>query len=114
AEDWYRQSLTISEDLGNRPHMALTYAQLGQHAEAMDDTAQALIWVIKCVALFDEIPHPRTGTGPTRLRRLTQSLGIEAVESAWQRETGNPLPDAVRAYVLAGPDDTDTTGTHTD
>ncbi|MEW2519704.1 tetratricopeptide repeat protein [Actinacidiphila alni] len=114
AEDWYRKSLTIKEDLGNRPGMALTYAQLGLLAEDTGGTAQALVWVIKCVALFDEVPHPRTGTGPTHLRLLTQTLGIEAVESAWQRETGNPLPDAVRTYVLAEPDDTDPDTADTD
>ena len=33
AEDWYRKSLTINEELGDRPGMALTYAQLGLLAE---------------------------------------------------------------------------------
>jgi Tfp pilus assembly protein PilF len=33
ADDWYRQALAISEELGDRPGMALTYAQLGLLAE---------------------------------------------------------------------------------
>ncbi|MEU0380060.1 hypothetical protein AB0393_08000 [Streptomyces cyaneofuscatus] len=40
--------------------------------------------MIKRVALFDEIPYPRTGSGPRHLRPLTAHLGIEAVERAWQ------------------------------
>ena len=39
AEDWYRQSLTIKEQLGNRPGMANTYGQLGLLAEARDEPA---------------------------------------------------------------------------
>ena len=107
AEDWYRQSLTIKEDLGNRPGMASTYHQLGLHAESRNDTARALAWVIRCVALFDEVPHPMTGTGPAHLRRLAAQLGLPVLEETWQAVTGSPLPDAVRAYVLAEPTDTD-------
>ena len=33
AQDWYRKSLAINEELGNRPGMASTYAQLGLLAE---------------------------------------------------------------------------------
>ncbi|MEU3862586.1 cyclic nucleotide-binding domain-containing protein [Streptomyces sp. NPDC028722] len=108
AEDWYRKALTIDEEVGNRPGTVLTFAQLGLQAEAGDDTGQALVWAIKCVALFDAIPHPMTGMGPVQLRRLTRRLGIATVENAWQQETGNPLPGPVRAYVLAEPDATDT------
>ena len=32
AEDWYRKSLTIKEELGDRPGMAITYHQLGNTA----------------------------------------------------------------------------------
>ena len=34
AEDWYRKSLAIKEELGDRPGMAITYGQLGLLAEA--------------------------------------------------------------------------------
>ncbi|MGW1564469.1 hypothetical protein ACWCQ1_49795 [Streptomyces sp. NPDC002144] len=88
--------------------MASSYGQLGLHAEASNDPDRALVWVIKCVALFDEFPHPMTASGPAYLRHLTGRLGIATVENAWQQEIGNPLPDAVREYVLAEPDTTDT------
>jgi hypothetical protein len=83
--------------------MALTYAQLGLHAEARADTEQALAWMIKCVSLFEEVPHPSTGPGPGHLRRLTAQLGLPAVERIWPAVTGGPLPSAVRAYVLTDP-----------
>jgi Tetratricopeptide repeat len=64
ADDWYRKSLAISEELGNRPYMALTYAQLGLLAEARTQAPLALTWNIRCVTLFDEFPSPLTGSGP--------------------------------------------------
>jgi hypothetical protein len=51
--------------------MALTFAQLGLLAERRDKAMQALERNVKCVALFDEVPNPLTGTAPTRLARLT-------------------------------------------
>jgi tetratricopeptide (TPR) repeat protein len=99
AEDWYRQSLTINEELGNRPGMALSYGQLGLLAEKRGRPSEALTWMVRCVALFDEFPHPATDTGPEHLARLTTRLGIAALEQCWQQVTGSPLPPAVRDYV---------------
>ncbi|MFI5727283.1 CHAT domain-containing tetratricopeptide repeat protein [Streptomyces cyaneofuscatus] len=105
AEGWYGKSLSIKEGLGNRAGVAVTYAALGLIAGVRDDPTNALVWVIKCVALFDEIPHPRTGSGPKHLRLLTAHLGIEAVERAWQQQKGTPIPPTVRAYALTPPTD---------
>ncbi|MEA2297378.1 MAG: hypothetical protein QOF77_314, partial [Solirubrobacteraceae bacterium] len=106
AEDWYRQSLTINEELGNRPGMALTYGQLGLLADARDRPAEALDWTVRCVALFDEFPHPATGPGPAHLARLTAKLGLEALEASWHAATAGPLPAAVRDHVtMQNPDD---------
>ena len=33
AEDWYRKSLAIKEELGDKPGMAITYHQLGMAAQ---------------------------------------------------------------------------------
>ena len=51
------------------------------------------------MALFDDVPHPGSGTGPGQLARLTRQLGIQALEACWQQVTGGPLPGAVRDYV---------------
>jgi hypothetical protein len=62
---------------------------------------QALERNVKCVALFDEVPNPLTGTAPTRLARLTAERGIAVLEQTWQQVTGDPLPPPVRRYVEA-------------
>jgi tetratricopeptide (TPR) repeat protein len=64
AEEWYRKSLAINEELDNRPGMALTYAQLGLLAEEREQAPLALTWNIQSVILIDEFPSPLTGTGP--------------------------------------------------
>jgi tetratricopeptide (TPR) repeat protein len=99
AEAWYRKALEIVEALGNRPGMALTYAQLGLLTEDREDKAGALDWAVRCVALFPEVPHSATGTGPHQLARLTAELGMAALEASWRRCTGGPLPEAARAWV---------------
>jgi tetratricopeptide (TPR) repeat protein len=105
ADDWYRQSLAINEELGDRPGMALTYAQLGLLAEDREQPERALDWNVRCVSLFDEVPSPLTGSGPAALARLARRLGLPALERAWQRVTGQPLPQAVRDYVASRPDE---------
>ena len=99
AEEWYRHALTIDERLGNRLGMALTYGQLGLVAETRQQPAIALEQTVRCVALFDQFPHPSTGQGPRHLARLTRQLGIGALEETWTKVTGGALPATVRAYV---------------
>ena len=103
ADDWYRKSLTIKEELGNLPGMALTYGQLGLLAEDRQQPRQALDWIIRCVTLFDQFPHPATGPGPEHLARLTRQLGMPALEQAWQQVTGQPVPQPVRDYITSHP-----------
>ena len=101
AEVWYRKSLAINEQLGDRPGMAPSYGQLGLLHEARDDLPAALDWTVRCVALFADFPHPATGPGPAHLARLTARLGLPALEAAWRRATGQILPDHVRTWVEA-------------
>jgi tetratricopeptide (TPR) repeat protein len=101
AGDWYRQSLTIEKDLGNRPGMAMTYGQLSLLAEQQQQPREALKRMVQCVTQFEQFPHPLTGPGPGHLKRLTNSLGISALEQTWQSVTGSPLPSPVRDFVLA-------------
>jgi hypothetical protein len=101
ADDWYQRSLAIKEELGDRRGMALTYAQLGRIAETRDHTLQALVWNIRCVALFSQFPSPFTGSGTAALARLTRQSGIPAVEQAWQQVTGQPLPQQVCDYITS-------------
>jgi tetratricopeptide (TPR) repeat protein len=105
AEDWYRKSLTITEELGDRSGMALTYAQLGLLAEDRGQAELALEWNIRCVTLFDQFPSPLTGTGPAALARLAGQLGLPVLEQAWRQVTGQPVPTPVRDYLASHPDD---------
>jgi len=99
AEGWYRKSLAISEELEDRPGMALTHSQAGSIAEQRGQLEEALACAVRCVSLFEEIPHPSTGTGPRHLARLTSQLGMTALEATWKRVTGRKLPKTVRDYV---------------
>jgi tetratricopeptide (TPR) repeat protein len=105
AEDWYRKALTVKEELGDRAAIATTYGQLGLLAEARQQPGQALEWTVRCVTLFDQFPHPVTAPGPAHLARLTRQLGMPALEQAWQQVTGQPVPQAVRDYVIHHGDD---------
>ncbi len=82
ADDWYRQALTIEENLGERPRMAKTCGQLGLLAEDRHQPGQALDWTVRCVALFEQFPHPATGPGPQHLARLTRQLGMPSLDQA--------------------------------
>jgi tetratricopeptide (TPR) repeat protein len=105
ADDWYRKALTIEEEFGDRPGMAMTYGQLGLLAEAREQPGQALAWIVRCVSLFDQFPHPVTEPGPRHLARLSRQLGIPALEQAWQQVTGQPVPQAVRDYIISYQDE---------
>jgi hypothetical protein len=99
ADDWYQRSLDLTGELGDRPAMARTYARRGLLAAAHGNPGQALDWAVRCVALFDDVPHPDCGSGPGQLARLSRASGTEMLEACWQRVTGGPLPGPVRDYV---------------
>ena len=106
AADWYTRSLALAEELGDRHGMAFNYGQLGLLAVEHGDQDRALELMVRCIAVFDDFPHPSTGPGPDNLARLTRQLGIPALETCWRQVTGGPLPDAVRDYVRSHPSDT--------
>ena len=74
-------------------------------AEARGQAELALEWNIRCVTLFDQFPHPATGSGPAALARVTGQLGMPAVEQAWRQVTGQPVPQPVHDYIASHPDD---------
>ena len=54
AEDWYRKSLAIREDLGDRPGIAATYGQLGMTAQERGRLEEAEDWYRKSLAIFED------------------------------------------------------------
>jgi tetratricopeptide (TPR) repeat protein len=99
AENWNKKSVEVNEAFGNRPGLAYAYGNLGALAEKRGHKTKALEWAVRCVSLFDEVPHPATGPGPAHLVRLSKELGIPVLEDKWQMITGAPLPDRVRRFV---------------
>ena len=60
AEDWYRKSLAIDEEFGDRSGMADTYRQLGITAQARRRLDDAEDWYRKALAIDEELgnrPH---------------------------------------------------------
>jgi tetratricopeptide (TPR) repeat protein len=99
VEQWCHKALEIKEALQDQPGLASSYCLMGLLAEAKHDENLALDWMVRCVALFDQFPHPATGPGPKHLARLTAKLGMSALQSSWQRQTGKTLPPQVQAAV---------------
>ncbi|MDB4872941.1 MAG: hypothetical protein JWL97_3945, partial [Gemmatimonadales bacterium] len=63
AENWYRQSLTIREDLGDRPHMASSYHQLGTVAQHRGRLEDAENWYRQSLTIREDLgdrPHMAT------------------------------------------------------
>jgi hypothetical protein len=58
--------------------------------------------MIKCLAEFEEFPHPATGPAPEHLVRLVSGWGRDGMDLLdwwWEETTEKPLPDSVRSYV---------------
>ena len=103
AEGWYTRALAIREELGDRGGLAFSFGQLGRLAEQRGNLRQALEWMVRCVKLFEDFPHPSTGPAPGHLARLAHQLGMEALEACWMQVTGQPLSTPVRVFVITHP-----------
>ncbi len=55
AADWYAQSLTIKEELGDRPGMASSYHQLGTVAQRRGRLDEAADWYARSLAIEEEL-----------------------------------------------------------
>jgi tetratricopeptide (TPR) repeat protein len=106
AEQWYCGAIEFEERLGDRSTLALTYGQLGLLAKDRGDASAALDWTVRCVALFEALPHPATRRAPADLIRLTAELGMPALRAAWRRCIGADLPSEIAQMVAnaAGPE----------
>jgi tetratricopeptide (TPR) repeat protein len=105
AEEWLHSALSIRETLGNRLDLARTYAQLSrvrlQWGNGQEDLEEALEWIVRCVAQFDDFPHPAVDPSDD-LVRLTAALGgIGVLSRTWLEVTGQPLPLEIQRFVQA-------------
>ena len=55
ADNWYRKSLTISEEIGDRPGQAGNYHQLGMTAQHRGRLDEADNWYRKALTVFGEL-----------------------------------------------------------
>jgi tetratricopeptide (TPR) repeat protein len=109
AEDWYRKSLTIKEELGIRSHMAKVYHQLGMTAQDRRRLEEAEDWDRRALAIFEELDD-RPGMAATyhHLGITAQDRGRLDEAEDWYRksltikeELGN-RPGAAHTYGQLG------------
>ncbi|MGV9763567.1 tetratricopeptide repeat protein [Micromonospora tulbaghiae] len=99
AERWYSRSLATKTQLDDRPAMATTLAQLGLLAERRGDQTVALEWLIKSTSVLEHPGHSAPSLALRHIARLTNLLGVAALERCWRDVTGSALPTAVRRLV---------------
>lgn len=102
ADDWYRKALTINEEVGDRPNMAITYHQLGTTAQARGQLEEADDWYRKSLAINEDL-----GNRP-HMAATYHQLGLLA------EERGQPelaLQQNIRCVALFGQFPSPMTGT---
>jgi len=85
---WYRQSLAIEEELGNRSGMASSYHQLGRVAEARGSYDEALDWYRQSLAISEELGD-RSGMAIShhQLGMVAQKRGSYDEALDWYRQS---------------------------
>jgi tetratricopeptide (TPR) repeat protein len=88
AEDWYRQSLTIEEKLGNRTGMAATYHQLGMLAQDRGQLDQAEDWYRQSLAIEEDLGNQASmATSYRQIGRVAQARGQLDQAEDWYRQS---------------------------
>jgi tetratricopeptide (TPR) repeat protein len=88
AEDWYRKSLTIKEELGNRPGMATSYHQLGRVAQDRGDLGAAEDWYRKSLTIAEELGNrPGMADSYHQLGMVAQDRGELGQAEEWYRKS---------------------------
>ncbi|WP_410587126.1 tetratricopeptide repeat protein [Amycolatopsis sp. lyj-23] len=88
AEQWYRESLTIREELGDRPGMAMSYHQLGRVAEERGRLDEAEQWFRQSLTIMEESgDRPRMSVSSHQLGIVAQLRGRLDEAEQWYRES---------------------------
>jgi tetratricopeptide (TPR) repeat protein len=88
AEDWYRKSLTINEELRNRPGMALTYHQLGITAQQRGRLDEAEDLYRKSLTIDEELgDRPGMARAYHQLGTTAQQRGRLDEAEDWYRRS---------------------------
>ena len=84
ADDWYRKSLTIKEELGNRPGMAVIYHQLGITAQYRGRLDEADDWYRKSLTIEEELGNrPEMAVTYVQLGLLTEDRDQAPLALEW-------------------------------
>jgi tetratricopeptide (TPR) repeat protein len=88
ADDWYRQSLAIEEELGDRPGVATTYHQLGMTAQDRGRLDEADDWYRQSLAINEELGNrPAMATTYHQLGMTAQNRGRLDEADDWYRQS---------------------------
>ena len=88
AEDWYRQSLAISEEVGDRPGMASSYHQLGTTAQDRGRMEEAEDWYRQSLAIKEELgDRPGMASSYHQLGTTAQDRGRMEEAEDWYRQS---------------------------
>jgi len=76
AEDWYKRSAALNEELGNQSRLAMCYHQLGIVAQERGRLDEAADWYAKAVAIREELgDRPLIATDYHELGIVAQARG---------------------------------------
>lgn len=102
AENWSLKALAIAEETGDPLVLPTLYMMLGAASVQKGNYSDSLEWCIKSLAVTGGAPKPSNGPAAELLAVITNAIvGLPALEEAWRRITGLPLPEIVRDYVKA-------------
>jgi tetratricopeptide (TPR) repeat protein len=88
AEAWYKRSLAIEEELGNRPGMASSYHQLGMVAQLRGDLGAAEAWYKRSLAIEEELGNrPHMAISYHQLGRVAELRGDLDAAEAWYKRS---------------------------
>jgi tetratricopeptide (TPR) repeat protein len=88
ADDWYRQSLAVEEELGDRPGMVSTYHQLGMTAQDRRLLDEADDWYRKALAVEEELgDRPSMAATYHQLGNTAHMRGRLDEAEGWYRQS---------------------------
>ncbi|MEU9874860.1 CHAT domain-containing tetratricopeptide repeat protein [Streptomyces phaeochromogenes] len=88
AEDWYRQSLTIDEDLGDRPGIGTAYHQLGMTAQNRGRLDEAEDWYRQSLTIKEDLgDRPGIGTAYHQLGNIAYLRDRLDEAETWYRQS---------------------------
>jgi tetratricopeptide (TPR) repeat protein len=88
AERWYQRSLTLEEELGNRPGMATSYHQLGRMAQDRGRLDDAERWYQQSLAIKEDLgDRPGMATSYHQLGMVAGHRGRLDEAERWYRQS---------------------------